>query len=93
MAQVKKLFDGPDFSTTDKNGRTVYVYFDLVEYSSGNSGSVRFSFYTLEDYKKIAESAFGWNEDYQETWDASGGGLTAFTEVKPADFFKSAYGI
>ena len=91
MKLVRQFFGEPDFSTTNDAGRIVYIYLDRIE--DGSSAGVRFTFYTLEDYKKIAESAFGWDEDYQEIWDASEGGLVASSEVRSTDSLKSAYGI
>lgn len=91
MKQVREFFGEPDFITVNKAGRTVYIYLDRIQ--DGLRSGIRFTFYTLDDYKKVAESAFGWNEDYQEIWDDSEGGLTAITEVKNNEYFQALYGL
>lgn len=91
MGQIKKSFWEPDYIASDKNGRIVYIYLDRIKYPSNNNWSIRFTFYTLEDYKKIAESAFWWDEDYQEIWDDSDWWLTASTEIKDREYFDNMY--
>lgn len=91
MKQVREFFGEPDFTTVNKFGRTVYIYLDRIQ--DGLRSGIRFAFYTLDDYKKIAESAFGWNEDYQKIWNDSEGGLTATTEVKNNEYFQALYGL
>jgi len=44
ISSVEKYLGVPDVKTTDDNGRIVYIYYDLVEYESGNLGSVKMTF-------------------------------------------------
>ena len=91
MKQVRDFFGEPDFSTTNEAGRIVYIYLDRIQ--DGLRSGVRFTFYTLDDYKKVAESAFGWDEDYQDIWDDSEGGLVALEEIKNNEYFQTLYGL
>ena len=59
ISSAEKYLGTPDVKTTDDKGRIIYVYYDLVEYDSGNLGSVRMTFYTEEDYKSYIEGVGG----------------------------------
>jgi len=89
---VVKNLGEPDVKTTDDNGRIVYIYYDLVKYDSGNSGSVKMAFYNEEDYKSYIENmGVSW-ESNKENWDESGGGIRANSEIRSADTYKQIYG-
>jgi len=91
ISEVIDKLGEPDVKTTDDKGRTVYVYFDLVKYSSGNLGSVRFAFYNEEDYKTYIENMGASWESNKENWDRSGGGIKATTEIKGGNIYKDMY--
>jgi len=92
ISDVTEILGEPDVKTTDDKGRIVYIYYDLVQYSSGNLGSVKMAFYNEEDYKKYVENMGGSWESNKENWDKSGGGIRANSEMKSADTFKKIYG-
>jgi len=75
ISSVEKYLGTPDVKTTDDNGRIVYIYYDLVEYESGNLGSVKMTFLNEEDYKTYIENMGASWESGKETWDESGGGI------------------
>jgi hypothetical protein len=91
MKKIKEIFGEPDFSTTNDAGRIVFVYLDRIQ--DGLRSGARFTFYTLDEYKSYAESMYGWDEDDQEIWDSSEGGLTATIEVKNNEYFETLYGL
>lgn len=92
ISSVEKYLGVPDVKTTDDNGRIVYIYYDLVEYKSGNLGSVKMTFLNEEDYKTYIENMGASWESGKETWDESGGGIRATSEIRSADIFKQRYG-
>jgi len=92
ILSVEKHLGEPDIKTVDDNGRTIYVYYDLVKYDNGNLGSVKMAFYTEDDYRSYIEGAGASWESNKETWDESGGGIRATSELKSADTFKQMYG-
>ncbi|QQS44341.1 hypothetical protein IPM65_01950 [Candidatus Roizmanbacteria bacterium] len=92
IALVTEKLGEPDVKTTDENGRIVYVYYDLVKYDSGNMGSVKMAFYNEADYRSYVTDTGGSWESNKETWDESGGGIRANSEVKPGDTLKKRYG-
>ncbi|MGI5841652.1 MAG: hypothetical protein ACOX6N_05545, partial [Patescibacteria group bacterium] len=92
ISSAEKYLGTPDVKTTDDKGRIIYVYYDLVEYDSGNLGSVRMTFYTEEDYKSYIEGVGGSWESNKETWDNSGGGIRAASEIRSAETFRQMYG-
>jgi hypothetical protein len=92
ISSVEKYLGEPDIKTTDDNGRIVYVYYDLVKYDSGNLGSVKMAFYNEEDYKSYIEGAGASWDSNKETWDESGGGIRATSEIRGADTYKQKYG-
>jgi len=91
ISSVEKYLGTPDVKTTDDNGRIVYIYYDLVEYESGNLGSVKMTFYNEEDYKTYIKNMGASWESGKETWDESGGGITATSEIRSADTYKQQY--
>lgn len=92
IASVEKHLGKPDINTTNDKGNIVYVYYDLLEYDSGNLGSLKISFYNEENYRSfITSMGLSW-ESNKENWDASGGGLTAITLIRDANTFKQEYG-
>ena len=92
ISSVEKYLGEPDIKTTDDNGRIIYVYYDLVEYESGNLGSVKMAFYNEDDYKSYIKNMGASWESNKENWDESGGGIRATSEIKSADTFKQKYG-
>jgi hypothetical protein len=92
ISSVEKYLGEPDIKTTDDNGRIVYVYYDLVKYDSGNLGSVKMAFYNEEDYKSYIEGTGASWDSNKETWDESGGGIRATSEIRGADTYKQKYG-
>ena len=92
ISSVEKYLGEPDIKTTDDNGRIVYVYYDLVEYESGNLGSVKMAFYNEDDYKSYIKNMGASWESNKENWDESGGGIRVTSEIKSADTFKQQYG-
>jgi len=92
IAQVTEKLGEPDVKTTDDKGRTVFVYYDLVEYDSGNLGSVKMSFYGEDDYKSYIEGMGGSWESNKENWDMSGGGIRASEEIRSGNTYKDIYG-
>ena len=92
ISSVEKYLGTPDVKTTDDNGRIVYIYYDLVEYESGNLGSVKMTFYNEEDYKTYIKNMGASWESGKETWDESGGGITATSEIRSANTYKQQYG-
>ncbi|MEF3691526.1 MAG: hypothetical protein V3574_00535 [Candidatus Moraniibacteriota bacterium] len=92
ISSVEKYLGKPDVKTTDDKGRIIYIYYDLVEYESGNLGSVKMAFYNEEDYKAYIKNMGGSWESNKENWDESGGGVRATSEIKSADTFKQQYG-
>jgi hypothetical protein len=92
ISSVEKYLGAPDVKATDDKGRIIYIYYDLVEYESGNLGSVKMAFYNEEDYKSYIENMEGSWESNKENWDESGGGIRATSEIKSADTFKQQYG-
>lgn len=92
ISSVEKYLGKPDVKTTDDKGRIIYIYYDLVEYESGNLGSVKMAFHNEEDYKSYIENMGGSWESNKENWDESGGGIRATSEIKSADTFKQQYG-
>lgn len=92
IAMTTENLGEPDVKTTDDNGRIIYVYYDLVEYDSGNLGSVKLAFYNEEDYRSyIKGSGASW-ESNKENWDVSGGGIKASEEIRSGEVFKNIYG-
>lgn len=91
MKKIREIFGEPDFSTTNDAGRIVFIYLDRIQ--DGLRSGARFTFYTFDEYKSYAESMYGWDEDDQEIWDNSEGGLTAFIEVKNNEYFETLYGL
>lgn len=92
IAMVTEKLGEPDVKTMDDKGRTIYIYYDLVKYDSGNLGSVKMSFYNEEQYRSYVENMGGSWDSNKENWDVSGGGIRASEEIKPKDTFKSTYG-
>ena len=92
ISSVEKYLGNPDIKATDDNGRIIYVYYDLVEYDSGNLGSVKMAFYNEEDYKTYIENMGASWESNKETWDESGGGIRATSEIRGADTYRQKYG-
>lgn len=92
IAQVIEKLGEPDVKTTDDKGRIVYVYYDLVQYDSGNLGSVKMAFYNEEDYRSYIEGMGGSWDSNKENWDVSGGGIRASEEIRAGDTFKKMYG-
>ena len=92
IAMVTEKLGEPDVKTTDDKGRTIYIYYDLVKYDSGNIGSVKMSFYNEEQYRSYIENMGGSWDSNKENWDVSGGGIRASEEIKPKATFKSIYG-
>jgi hypothetical protein len=92
ISSVEKYLGEPDVKTSDDNGRIIYVYYDLVKYDSGNLGSVKMAFYNEDDYRTYIEgSGASWDSN-KETWDESGGGIRATSEIRDADTYKQKYG-
>jgi len=92
ISSVEKYLGEPSVKTADDNGRIVYVYYDLVKYDSGNLGSVKMAFYNKDDYRTYIErSGASWDSN-KETWDESGGGIRATSEIRDADTYKQKYG-
>lgn len=92
ISSVIKNLGEPDVRTTDENGSIIFIYYDLVKYSSGNLGSVKMSFYNEEDYKSYIENMGASWESNQENWDESGGGIRASSLMRSADEFRKIYG-
>ncbi len=92
ISSVVENLGEPDVKTTDDNGRIVYIYYDLVKYDSGNSGSVKMAFYNEEGYKSYIENMGASWESNKENWDESGGGIRATSEIRSADTYKQIYG-
>ena len=92
IAMVTEKLGEPDVKTTDDKGRIIYIYYDLVKYTSGNLGSVKMAFYNEEQYKTYIENMGGSWDSNKENWDVSGGGIRASEEIKPKDTFKKIYG-
>lgn len=91
ISGVESYLGQPDVKTTDDKGRIIYVYYDAVKYDSGNLGSVRMSFYNEDDYRSYVEGTGGSWDSNKETWDESGGGIRATSEIKSAETFKKIY--
>ena len=92
IAQVTEKLGEPDVKTTDDKGRIIYVYYDLVQYDSGNLGSVKMAFYNEEDYRSYIEGMGGSWDSNKENWDVSGGGIRASEEIRAGDTYKNMYG-
>ena len=92
IALVEKHLGKPDINTTNDKGNIVYVYYDLLRNEDGDLVSVKISFYNEENYRSFINSmGLSW-ESNKETWDESGGGLTAITLMRSAETFKQEYG-
>jgi len=85
MKAITEVFGAADKVTQDDKGHTVWVYFDRVHYKSGNIGSLLFSFYTEEEYKKFMAS-MGLSGEYEE-------GMVAKIEPLTRERLKGLYGI
>ena len=92
IALVEKHLGKPDINTTNDKGNIIYIYYDLLRNEDGDLLSLKMSFYNEENYRSFINSmGLSW-ETNKETWDESGGGLTATSVIRSAETFKQEYG-